>query len=621
MIRYFRDNIQGNFAKIFIILICIPFVMFGVDSFFTSSQNPKLAKVNGENIKLAETQREMERLLGERKRQLGDAFDPTNFDEQTLQPQAVGRLIKRKVLEQATESEKLALSSAEVDKNIVTQTVFHQNGQFSQGLYVNLLRSNNLSPTIYKELVAQDLAIQQLSSAISSSQFLTQAELDQYIRFEYQNRDMSYFIFDANNERDNATVSSEQVEAYYQEHLNDFMSEETVNIAYVELKLEDFYQPVSEQDLQQAYEQQIAEMVLPTQRKAAHILINNKTTGVEILSVVQQRLAAGEDFAALAAEVSEDQGSAANGGELGYSTGELFPAEFEAALASLSLNEVSAPIETSAGIHLIKLLDEKTENVPSFESLRDGISAELQKLQAFPEFEESLERLKDLAFDSAAIAELAADLKLNVQQSGHFPRVGANSGLFANASLVNMAFSDEVRIDGRISSVNEITAEHYLVAQLQERKEPQQKDLSLVSAVIEQKLKDMYVADALNEKASQANAAIASGSSIDEVAASFGLTVTSVEGVTRRDMPETDRDVVFAGFRTDTSTLPAYDSYTRNDGSVAILSVGAVNYGTQDSVDEQTKTSLALLLERSYGGEAFNSFDAALNEAAKIKLL
>ncbi len=219
------------------------------------------------------------------------------------------------------------------------------------------------------------------------------------------------------------------------------MTPDQVVIDYLELKKSSFFDQVNVKDdeLQAAYQKETAN--LAEQRRAAHILIevNDKVSDAQAkakIEEIQARLAKGEKFEALAKEFSQDPGSANNGGDLGFAGPGVYDPDFETALYALKQDQVSTPVRSTFGWHLIKLLGVEAPQVPTFASLKDKLTRELKAQQVEQRFVEATKQLEDAAFEASDLAQPASDLKLTVHTSAPFGREGGD-GVAANRAVVH----------------------------------------------------------------------------------------------------------------------------------------------------------------------------------------
>ncbi len=452
MLQNIRDNSQGWIAKTIIGVIVALMALTGFDAIFQATTNKnEAAKVNGEEISQNELSQAVDMQRRQLMQQLGKDFDASLLDEKMLRESALKGLIDRKLLLQGAENSKFAFSEAALDQVILQTPDFQVDGKFSSERFDQVIRQLGYTRMQFRQLMAQEMLIGQLRAGLAGSGFVTDAQVLAFARLEKQTRDFASL----NIKVDPAAVklTDDEVKAYYDEHAKEFMTPDQVVIDYLELKKASFFDQVSvnDEDLQAAYQKEIAN--LSEQRQAAHILIevNDKTTEAQAkakIEEIQARLAKGEKFEALAKEFSQDPGSANNGGDLGYAGPGVYDPAFEKALYSLTKDQVSAPVRTDFGFHLIKLLGVEAPEVPTFASLKDKLTRELKAQQVEQRFVEATKQLEDASFEASDLAQPAQDLKLTVHTSKPFGREGGE-GITANRAVITAAFSPEVLDEGR----------------------------------------------------------------------------------------------------------------------------------------------------------------------------
>lgn len=420
MLQNIRDNSQGWIAKTIIGVIVALMALTGFDAIFQATTNSNdAAKVNGENISQNELSQAVDMQRRQLMQQLGKDFDASLLDEKMLRDSALKGLIDRKLLLQGAHDAKFAFSEAALDQVILQTPEFQVDGKFSAERFDQVIRQLGYSRMQFRQMLAQEMLIGQLRAGLAGSGFVTDAQVLAFARLEKQTRDFATLSIKA----DPASVklTDDEVKAYYDQHAKEFMTPDQVVIDYLELKKASFFDQVSvkDEDLQAAYQKEIAN--LSEQRRAAHILIevNDKVTEAQAkakIEEIQARLAKGESFEALAKEFSQDPGSANNGGDLGYAGPGVYDPEFEKALYALSKDQVSAPVRTDFGLHLIKLLGVEAPEVPTFASLKDKLTRELKTQQVEQRFVEATKQLEDASFEASDLAQPAQDLKLTVDR-------------------------------------------------------------------------------------------------------------------------------------------------------------------------------------------------------------
>ena len=491
MLQNIRDNSTGWISKSIIGLIVVLFAFTGFEAIISSGSNSNnAAKVNGEEITLdalAEAKNLQRRQLLQ---QFGKDFDANLIDDALLTESALKGLVARKLLVQAADQSNFAFSSASIDQFMLTAPEFQVDGQFNADRFDQVIRQMGYSRLQFRQMIEQEMRTSQLRAGIAGSAFITEQEAQAFARLERQTRDFSMLTITPNlaGER----VTSAEAEAYYNEHAKEFMTPEQVVVEYIELEKSTFFDQVAvdETELKELYQQEIAN--LEEQRRAAHILIEISADVSEEQARLKaeqaiERINAGEEFAAVANELSDDTGSAAQGGDLGFAAPGIYELEFEEALVALNKGQVSEPVRTDYGWHVIKLLDVQAADIPSFASLQDKLTQSLKAQQVEQRFVEAVKDLEGLAYESADLQQPAADLKLTVKVSEAFGREGAQ-GLFANRQVLDAAFSTEVLEEGANSMAIELDPETTIVLRVKEHKRPEPIPFAEVSAQIQQQL-------------------------------------------------------------------------------------------------------------------------------------
>jgi peptidyl-prolyl cis-trans isomerase D len=263
-------------------------------------------------------------------------------------------------------------------------------------------------------------------------------------------------------------IGDEDVAAHYEENKHRYARAERVTVEYLELSRSDIASGmvVDDSELRRVYETREANFVTPEQRQVSHILVSlSIDAGEEATREAEEKLLelgrqidTGASFEELAKQNSDDPGTARNGGALGFIGKGVMDPEFESAAFALGKDEVSQPVRTRFGLHLIKVTDIRTSSTRSFEDVVDQLRAEYQIEQADQEFSEQIEQLATLVFEHPESLEVAAEtLGLETKSSEPFTRAGGGSGLAANPKVVEVAFSLDVLQDGNNSEVIELS--------------------------------------------------------------------------------------------------------------------------------------------------------------------
>ncbi len=621
MLQNIRDNSQGWIAKTIIGVIVALMALTGFDAIFNAtSHSQDAAKVNGEEI----TQNELSQAVDMQRRQLmqqlGKDFDASLLDEKMLREAALKGLIDRKLLLQGAHDAKFSFSEGALDQVILQTPEFQVEGKFSSERFDQVIRQLGYSRMQFRQMLSQEMLIGQVRAGLAGSGFVTDAQVLAFARLEKQTRDFASLTIKADPAA--AKLTDEEVKAYYDQHAKEFMTPDQVVIDYIELKKASFFDQVSvkDEDLQTLYQKEIAN--LSEQRRAAHILIEvnakvNEAQAKAKIEEVEARLAKGESFEALAKEFSQDPGSANNGGDLGYAGPGVYDPAFEKALYALNKDQVSAPVRTDFGFHLIKLLGVEAPEVPSFASLKDKLTRELKTQQVEQRFVEATKQLEDSAFEASDLAQPAQDLKLTVHTSAPFGREGGD-GIAANRAVVQAAFSTEVLDEGANSSAIELDPETVLVLRAKEHRKPEQLPLESVASAIRTQLAKEHASAAAKTKAEELIASLRDGKTALNKPVD-GQDWKVAKAVTRGQdgIDPTVLQALFRMSKPESKDKPAFTSVTLPNGNLLVLQLNGVNEAAAPT--EEEKVQYRRFLASRVGQQDFAAYRKQLENQADIK--
>ncbi|MDH0647118.1 SurA N-terminal domain-containing protein [Pseudomonas sp. GD03858] len=616
MLQNIRDNSQGWIAKTIIGLIVVLMALTGFEAIFqAASHSQDAAKVNGQTISQNELSQAVDMQRRQLMQQLGKDFDPALLDEKMLREAALKGLIDRKLLLQGAEDAKFAFSEAALDQLILQTPEFQVDGKFSAERFDSVIRQMGYGRMQFREMLAQEMLIGQLRTGLAGSSFVTDKQVDAFARLEKQTRDFASLTFKADPAA--VKVSDEEVKAHYDQHAKEFMTPDQVVIDYIELKKSAFFDQVKVDDdaLKALYEKEIAN--LGEQRHAAHILIevNDKTSDAQAkarIEEIQQRLQKGEDFAALAKEFSQDPGSASAGGDLGFAGPGVYDPAFEDALYKLSKEQVSAPVRTEYGYHLIKLLGVEAPDVPSFASLKDKLTHELKTQQVEQRFVEATKQLEDASFEASDLAQPAQDLGLKVHTSAAFGREGGE-GITANRGVIQAAFSEEVLEEGANSNGIELDPETVVVLRVKEHRKPEQLPLEAVAKNIGEHLAKEKATAELKAKADKLIADLRAGA-IKADSQHWKVQEAATRGQDGIDPAELQ--AVFRLGKPASKDKPVYGSVVLGDGSLVVLQLKGVNEGA--AATDEEKAQIRRYLASRAGSQDFAAYRKLLEGSADI---
>jgi peptidyl-prolyl cis-trans isomerase D len=617
MLQNIRENSQGWIAKTIIGVIVVLLSLTGFDAILNvASHREDAAQVNGETISKTELSQMVELQRRQLIQQLGKDFDPSLIEDNLLRDSALKSLIDRMVLLQGAQKAGLAFSTAAMDQMLLTTPEFQIDGQFSAARFDQFVRERGMNRFQFRKALADEILIAQQRAGIAATSFVTDEEVEAFIKLEKQTRDFATLTLAA--DAGDIQLGDDEIKAYYDEHSEQFMSPEQVVLEYVELKKDGFFDQVevNQEELQELYQREVGN--LAEQRKAAHILIEvgDKQDSAQAkakIEALSARLAQGEDFAVLAKEASDDIGSKEEGGDLGFAGPGVYEASFEEALYALKKGEVSAPVETAYGWHLIKLLDVQAPEVPSFESLKDKLVAELKNEQVESKFVAASKVLADSAFEASDLAQPAQELGLTVKATPVFGREGGNEGILANRQVLKEAFSPEVLEDGANSGVIELDPNTAVVVRVKEHKMPEKLALEQVAESIRSHLSVKRAAELASQQGEQSLKALREGNAVEGA-------WQAVQGATRSQEGQSPR-VLQAVFRMPKPVAeqgPEFAGVQTEKGDYVLIRLNSVSQ-PETALSEDEKAMFRRSLASRAGEQDYNAFREQLKHEADIE--
>ncbi len=626
MLQNIRNNIQGVAAKIIIGLMIVPFALYGIDFLFSGSSEKPAAIINGEKV----SEFELNQALALQKRQLlsmmGDNIDPGLLDDAVLRKPALDSLVKQKILLQAADRAGVAVPDPVLNSNIVQMPQFQEEGRFSAERFRQVLGAQGFSTQLFRQLLRSDILIGQLNSGISNSVFLTDFQRDTVIRLGDQKRSFHYLTLSTDYYSAQAEVEPAEIEQYYQDNSGKFKTTESVRFAYLELKERDFFKPVAEADIRAAYQQEIDALNKQAERHAAHILVEitderDREQAAKRIAEAKEQIEAGESFEAVAKRFSDDFGSAEQGGDLGYSAGDTFPETFESALVNLEPGQVSAPIETDAGLHLVKLLDIRKPELPEFDSRRAAIEKSLQRQAAKPKLIAEVEALRDLVFNADGLAQPAEALSIKVKESDWVTPL-QREGLMAHAAVRKAAFDAELRKQKYNSEVIEVSPEHFVVIHPLAYRAPELRPLADVKDQIVLELRVKKGRELAKAVAAEALESLRAGKSAEAIAKeSEGITWNVAVRAWRQDpaVAERIRSEAFMLSRPQEGAAPTLSTITDENGDYVVVQLTAVNDGDDSLLGDKRRSELLASAQRVQASQSFSAYFDSLIKSADIK--
>jgi len=465
MLQTIRDRAHGWIAWAIVFLISVPFALWGIQSYLDIGGEPIAAKVNGVEITQRDLDRRVQQARMRLREQLGAAYDAAQFDDKQLRREALDSMIRETLLVDVSNRMGLRVSDQELRAQILAEPGFQRDGRFDPPSYENMLQLQGMSPAMFEAQLRQRLVGTQLARAVVDSELVTSAEREEFLRLNGQKRAVAWLRIPASRFMDEGPVDDADIRTYYEANAARFRAPEQVKLDYLVLDVATLATKtdLSEEELRRAYESDQARFGQPERRKVRHILLTvppgadeaADTAVRDQIEAVRKRIQDGEPFDQVAKEVSKDPGSAAQGGSLGDIERGIMDPAFDEAAFSLSPGELSEPVKTRFGYHLIDVESVTPNAVKPFDEVRDQLREELAKQRAEALFYDLGERLANVVYESSDSLEPAAEeLGLTVQHSDWIGREGGE-GLLGSPKVTAAAFSEDVLNERRNSDLIE----------------------------------------------------------------------------------------------------------------------------------------------------------------------
>ncbi len=598
MLHFIRSRAKGWFAWVIVTLITIPFALWGVQEYIGGGSEQGVAEVNGIDISQRDLQIAYQRQRERLQEMFGENFDPDMFPEEQMKQGLLQELIDRELMIQAARDNKMGISNSQLAEIIRSIEAFQTDGEFSAETYEQLLRRNGISPGMFEYDLRRDMLTEQLRIGLTTTEFVTDAELSNYFRLNNQKRDIAYMQLKSANYEKGIHISQDEIQSYYDENSSRYTVPEQVALNYLELSVADIASGIelTDAELRADYEVRSENYRSPEQRRARHILVsldsNSEDDAAKKANELLNRLKQGESFEALAKEHSDDPGSAPEGGDLGYFERGLMTPVFEDSVFSLKQGELSEPVLSEFGYHIIRLEAIQGGETKAFEQVREQILEELRREQAEEQFYDQAEELANLIYEHPSILEEAAEqLKLTIKSSDYFSRQGG-SGLFAETKVIAAAFSDDVLMNSNNSEPIEISDDHVVVLRVREHKPQAIKPLADVKGVISAQLHREKAREAALAVAEDLFARLNKGEATTSLANSVGMKWQREKKLSRTGAA-IDRAIIEAAFsmaRPPEKGQATFELVSLPSGDQVVIALYAVTDGAVDDIKKERES-------------------------------
>ena len=629
MLQALREKSSGLLAKVLLGAIVLAFSFFGIESYFISRTDDFVAKVGDREISQQDFRTRFDEYRQRELQRSGGTLDMQTFEQPQIKRQLLDAMIDEQVLVNANRKLGISVPAEALRQQIRAIPAFQHEGQFDPTQYKALLAAQGMTPASFEERLRREMSANLLPMQIATSEFVTAREVDDYLRLRDQKRDFRHVMLAKPTLAEHA-VSDADAEAYYKAHSQDFMVPEEVALEYLELdaaKLDVNVTP-DEATLRDRYEKEKARYVSPEQREASHILIkvggkgtpDDQKAALEKAQKITAEAKAGKDFAALAKEYSDDLGSKALGGDLGWLEKDVTDPAFEGALYALQKGEISDPVLSPEGYHIIELRDVRPGTTRSFEEVRPELARDFGDSERERVYNERSGRLTDLTYQDASSLDGAAhELGLTVQKTGLFPRAGGE-GIAANPAVVKAAFSEQVLVQNNNSDPIDLGPNHIVVVRVAEHKPAKPKALADVRGAIDEAIRSERLAAQAKAQADALYARLGKGEKLDQLAAELKLEVASEKDV-QRSAVNLDGALVRGVFDMPRpGDKPTHALIALGDDAYTLVALDKVSDADPKAADATTREAARNTLLQGMMGDIARNLVAGLRADTKLKV-
>jgi peptidyl-prolyl cis-trans isomerase D len=626
-----------GWPSVILLGICVlAMSLFGMESYFTSRNDTFVAKVGKHEITQNDFQTRVNQLRQQAADEQGDHLDSSVFEKPEVKQQILDAMVDQQLLLQANDDWGMRVSDQAVRDYIATIPAFQLNNQFDPTTYRTYLESQRKTPDSFENDIRSSLSSQLIPDAVNDSTIVTDATMNRFMSLISQRRDLRYFVLPAPKLAD-AQVTDAQIDAYYKAHQADYMNPEQVSVKYLEVNGADLKPDAapSDDDLKKRYEDEKQRFVQPDQRLVSHILINvptNATPDQQKAALAKAEKIAAQatpgNFASLAKQDSDDLGSKIQGGDLGWLQKGVTNAPFEAAMFALQKNQISKPVLSPDGYHIIFLRDLRSGESKPFNEVRDQLVKELSSGGKDRKYNEVAGKLSDNTYQNPSSLEpAAAALSLPIKTTALFSRKGGSDALSANPKFVAAAFGDDVLVQGNNSALIDLGNNHSVVLHIDKHIPAALRLLAEVKADVQKKILDERTAAAEKKQAEEMVVSLNKGETMQAVAESVHATVKTAAEAVRSQSPQGSATTTPGPLLKQAFLMPhpaagksQFAAVDMGDGTFALLAVDKVQDGDLSKVPPEEHDALRQQMSQAYGAEATRELIDQLRSKTEIKI-
>lgn len=614
---------RKRIIQIILALVMLPFALWGIQSYRVSGNSDFVAAVGDQKISPEEFERAL-RDQRERLRQLlGSAYDPAMMENPEMRLAVLDRLIQQRLLLGEAVRTGLTVSDQQLIDVIQGIPAFRQDDKFSKQRYEALLRNQNLTPMVFEAQLRQELMVQQLSDAYLQENLVPNAVVDRLIRLTEQQREVSQAQIAPEQFLSQAKVDPAAVKSYYEGHASEFQVPEQVRLEYVALSADGLasQMQVSPDESKKYYEEHASDFGQPEERQASHILVSvprnaseaeKQAARAKAEDLLKQVRQSPKSFAEIAKKYSQDTGSAASGGDLGFFARGAMVKPFDDAVFQMKVDEIRGPVETDFGYHIIKLTAIRPGKAAAFDDVKTKIEQEIRKQKAAKKFNEVAENFSNLVFEQGDSLKPAADaFKLPIQQSPWISRTGGQVSFPINDKMLQAVFSEDVLKNKRNTEAIEVAPNTLVSARVLEHKPAATRPFESVQDEIAKKLARQQAGEIALKQGKEKLEKLRQGQDA-------GVQWSNPQQVSRQRPQGLTEAAMRQIFKADVTRLPVYIGVETPQGGYTLFRVSKVLEAS--NIDDAKRAAFARQLRQFVGQEEFDAFVAGIRKKSEVKI-
>lgn len=619
----FRKVIKGWLGKVLLILFLTPLALVGIEGYFSSGKSKDAAKtVNGQEI----SNKELDNATKSYSQQYLSYVngDETLLNQSFIKEKALESLIARNLLLQQAEKLGISLSDAQIEQMIAQQPSLQENGKFSEALYANYLKSVGLTSQALIENLRQDHALKMMTSTFMDYALVSKVDIQQIANLQTEQRTIHLASIKLDDYKKGIQISQQEITDYYNKHKNQFRQVASVDVDFVVLSpsnLPAANVQISDAELQQAYAKFVEAEKAKVQPQVKHILIaadsRSDAEAKKLADEVSAKIKAGMSFAEAAQKYSDDTASKGNGGVIAAYEKGFFGNAFDSAVAALKSGQISAPVKTQYGYHIISA-EAPAVKLPAFEMEKPRLITEVQKAKSANAFSDTVNNLNEMVVGSDALDTVAQEVKGVQVQSVKGLTLGMQHPVLSEASVKAKLFNEDVKNGDRNASSNIQLANGDVVwVKVRDYHAAGEQSLAEANARVKAKIIEVKAAAAAKAKIQKA---------LDEFKTQPAATVVAKNQLSFEDAgvftrsQGLKRQIERAAFSVPAPKAGMWSVSTASlPNEFVVVAISNVNKTAANALTPEQLTELTKLYQQLRGQQELDDYTQYLKSQAKIK--